>query len=115
MINNKINFPLECTDFAAKIINNLVLSEGNDNLKLRIYIVGGGCNGFQYGFTLDENINDGDLCIKKNGAILVIDPLSLQYLTGALIDYHEGLKGSRFVVINPNVKRTCSCGLSFNI
>ncbi|AKC60330.1 iron-sulfur cluster insertion protein ErpA [Blochmannia endosymbiont of Camponotus (Colobopsis) obliquus] len=115
MTDNKMNLLLQFTDVAAKKVNNLIEIQGNKNLKLRVYIIGGGCSGFQYGFILDELVNDGDYCVEKCGAILVVDPLSLQYLIGGLIDYHEEIKGSRFIVINPNAKNTCSCGLSFNI
>ena len=107
--------PLVFTDAAANKVKNLVADEDNPELKLRFYITGGGCSGFQYGFTFDEKINDGDLTIEKNGVSLVVDPMSLQYLIGGTVDYTEGLEGSRFVVNNPNATTTCGCGSSFSI
>lgn len=107
--------PLVFTDAAANKVKNLVVDEDNPELKLRVYITGGGCSGFQYGFTFDEKINDGDLTIEKNGVSLVVDPMSLQYLIGGTVDYTEGLEGSRFVVNNPNATTTCGCGSSFSI
>jgi iron-sulfur cluster insertion protein len=107
--------PLVFTDAAANKVKNLVADEDNPELKLRVYITGGGCSGFQYGFTFDEKINDGDLTIEKNGVSLVVDPMSLQYLIGGTVDYTEGLEGSRFVVNNPNATTTCGCGSSFSI
>ena len=86
----------------------------NDNLKLRVFVSGGGCSGFQYGFTFDEVINDGDTEVVKNGVKLLIDPMSFQYLVGADIDYTEGLEGAQFVIRNPNAKTTCGCGSSFS-
>ena len=102
------------SDSAAHKIRELVLEEQNPDLKLRVYIIGGGCSGFQYGFTFDEVINDGDTSIEKNGVTLLIDPMSFQYLVGADIDYTEGLEGSQFVIRNPNAKTTCGCGSSFS-
>lgn len=93
----------------------LIADEENPNLKLRVYITGGGCSGFQYGFTFDDKVNDGDMTIEKQGVALVVDPMSLQYLVGGSVDYTEGLEGSRFVVTNPNAKTTCGCGSSFSI
>lgn len=107
--------PLDFTDMAANKVKALVTEEDNANLKLRVYITGGGCSGFQYGFTFDEKVNEDDLTIEKNGVALVIDPMSLQYLLGGTIDYIEGLQGSRFVVTNPNATATCGCGSSFSI
>ncbi|MGR3808141.1 Iron-sulfur cluster insertion apoprotein erpA [Pasteurella testudinis DSM 23072] len=107
--------PLNFTDAAANKVKNLVADEENPDLKLRVYITGGGCSGFQYGFTFDEKINDGDLTIEKNGVALVVDPMSLQYLIGGTVDYTEGLEGSRFIVNNPNATTTCGCGSSFSI
>ena len=105
--------PLVFTDAAANKVKSLVTEE--ENLKLRVYITGGGCSGFQYGFTFDEKVNDDDLTIEKNGVALVVDPMSLQYLIGGTIDYVEGLQGSRFVVDNPNAVTTCGCGSSFSV
>ncbi|AKC31906.1 iron-sulfur cluster insertion protein ErpA [Candidatus Pantoea carbekii] len=115
MNDNSLILPLQFTDAAAKRIKTLIIEEKNSTLKLRVYITGGGCSGFQYGFTFDDKINEGDFTIEKYGAILVIDPMSLQYLVGGSIDYIESLEGSRFVVTNPNAKTTCSCGSSFSI
>ncbi len=102
------------TDSAANKVKNLIKEEGNDNLKLRVYVSGGGCSGFQYGFTFDEETNDGDTSVEKNGVTLLIDPMSYQYLVGAEIDYKEDLEGSQFVIRNPNATTTCGCGSSFS-
>ena len=107
--------PLQFTDAAAKKVKILIADEENPNLRLRVYITGGGCSGFQYGFTFDYAINDGDMTIEKEGVALVVDPMSLQYLVGGCVDYTEGLEGSRFIVTNPNAKTTCGCGSSFSI
>lgn len=107
--------PLQFTDTAASKVKFLIADEENPNLKLRVYITGGGCSGFQYGFTFDDNINEDDLTIEKQGVALVVDPMSLQYLIGGSVDYTEGLEGSRFIVTNPNAKTTCGCGSSFSI
>lgn len=106
---------LQFTDSAVSKVKNLILNEDNPNLKLRIYITGGGCSGFQYGFTFDDKVNEDDFTIEKQGVALVVDPISLQYLVGASVDYSEGLEGSRFIVTNPNAKTTCGCGSSFSI
>lgn len=105
---------LNFTDAAANKVKGLIEEENNDNLKLRVFVSGGGCSGFQYGFTFDETINDGDTTVEKNGVKLLIDPMSFQYLVGADIDYTEGLEGSQFVIRNPNAKTTCGCGSSFS-
>ncbi|GAB2944458.1 iron-sulfur cluster insertion protein ErpA [Hafnia psychrotolerans] len=107
--------PLQFTEAAARKVKNLISDEENPELKLRVYITGGGCSGFQYGFTFDDKINDGDMTIEKSGVALVVDPMSLQYLVGGAVDYTEGLEGSRFIVTNPNAKTTCGCGSSFSI
>jgi len=107
--------PLQFTDKAASKVKNLIADEENPNLKLRVYITGGGCSGFQYGFTFDDKINEDDLTIEKQGVALVVDPMILQYLVGGSVDYTEGLEGSRFIVNNPNAKTTCGCGSSFSI
>lgn len=109
------SMPLIFTDAAAKKVKQLVLEEENPNLRLRVYITGGGCSGFQYGFTFDEKLNEDDLQIEKEGVFLVVDPMSLQYLIGGTIDYTEGLQGSRFIVHNPNATTTCGCGSSFSV
>ncbi|VAX76400.1 Iron-sulfur cluster insertion protein ErpA [Serratia symbiotica] len=114
-MRNDTAFPLQFTKAAASKIKLLIADEENPNLKLRVYITGGGCSGFQYGFAFDDKIHDGDMTIEEHGMSVVIDPMSLQYLGGGAIDYTEGLEGSRFVVTNPNAKTTCGCGSSFSI
>ena len=103
------------TDNAARKVGVLIEEEGNPNLKLRVFVTGGGCSGFQYGFSFDEVMNEDDTLITNNGANLLVDPLSFQYLAGSRIDYVEGLEGSRFVVENPLATTTCGCGMSFSI
>jgi iron-sulfur cluster insertion protein len=114
-MSEDIAVPLQFTEAAAHKVKNLIADEDNPNLKLRVYITGGGCSGFQYGFTFDDKINEGDMTIERSGVALVVDPMSLQYLVGGSVDYTEGLEGSRFVVNNPNAKTTCGCGSSFSI
>jgi iron-sulfur cluster insertion protein len=106
---------LQLTANAARKVNALVSEEGNPHLKLRVYVTGGGCSGFQYGFSFDESINEDDTVVTRDGADLLVDPLSVQYLTGSSVDYVEGLQGSRFVVENPLATTTCGCGMSFSI
>jgi len=103
------------TDAAALKVSDLILQEDNDGLKLRVFISGGGCSGFQYGFTFDEEIQEGDLEIENQGVKLLVDPMSVQYLIDAEIDYKEDLEGSRFVIRNPNASTTCGCGSSFSV
>lgn len=103
------------TDSAAAKVKDLIAEEGNDNLKLRVFISGGGCSGFQYGFSFDEAVNDGDTVVEKGGVTLLVDPMSFQYLMGAEIDYTEGLEGAHFVIRNPNASTTCGCGSSFSV
>lgn len=105
--------PLRFTRAAALKVRELVAEEGNPDLKLRVYINGGGCSGLQYGFTFDETQADEDLAVQIEGATLVCDPLSLEYLAGAQVDYTENLSGAQFVISNPNAKTTCGCGSSF--
>ncbi len=107
--------PLVFTDSAATKVKALIDEEGNDGLKLRVFISGGGCSGFQYGFTFDENVNEDDAVIERGGVKLLIDSMSMQYLTGAEIDYTEGLEGAQFVIRNPNATTTCGCGSSFSV
>ncbi len=102
------------TDAAAGKVGELIREEANPKLKLRVFVSGGGCSGFQYGFTFDENIEDGDFCVENQGVQLLIDPMSAQYLMGAEIDYKEDLQGAQFVIRNPNAKTTCGCGSSFS-
>lgn len=107
--------PLGFSDGAAAKVKALIEEEGDTRLKLRVFVTGGGCSGFQYGFTFDELQADDDTVIQNQGVALLIDPLSYQYLVGAEVDYLEGLEGSRFVVANPNASATCGCGSSFSI
>lgn len=112
---------ISCTNAAAKRVQELLAEEGNYNLKLRVYITGGGCSGFQYGFAFDENLKEDDTVISKGISVdeetftihIVVDALSMMYLSGAIIDYQESLQGAHFVVKNPNAQTTCSCGSSF--
>jgi iron-sulfur cluster insertion protein len=103
------------TDAAAGKVKRLIEEENNPELKLRVYVSGGGCSGFQYGFTFDENVGEGDITIENKEVTLVIDPMSYQYLMGAEVDYTEGLEGAQFVVRNPNATTTCGCGSSFSV
>jgi iron-sulfur cluster insertion protein len=105
--------PLQFTPAAAAKVRELIAEEGNADLKLRVYIQGGGCSGFQYGFEFDENQGEDDLAVETDGVFLLVDPLSLQYLVGAVVDYTESLHGAQFVIRNPNAKTTCGCGSSF--
>jgi iron-sulfur cluster insertion protein len=102
------------TESAANKVKQLIEEEGNNDLKLRVFVTGGGCSGFQYGFTFDEVKNEDDTAMEKNGVMLLIDPMSYQYLAGAEIDYQEGLEGAQFVIKNPNATSTCGCGSSFS-
>ena len=106
--------PLIFTDNAANKVKQLIDEEGNSELKLRVFVSGGGCSGFQYGFTFDEVTNEDDTAMEKNGVTLLIDPMSYQDLVGAEIDYTEGLEGAQFVIKNPNAQSTCGCGSSFS-
>lgn len=106
--------PLVFTDAAAIKVKALIQDEGNDALKLRVFVQGGGCSGFQYGFTFDENMNEDDTAVENGGVTLLIDPMSYQYMVGAEIDYTEGLEGAQFVIRNPNATTTCGCGSSFS-
>ena len=103
------------TDAAARKVQELILEEGNPALNLRVYISGGGCSGFQYGFTFDDTRAQDDIAIDNDGVTLLIDPLSFQYLTGAQVDYSETLQGAQFVINNPNATTTCGCGSSFSV
>ena len=106
--------PLIFTDSAANKVKSLIDEEGNPELKLRVFVSGGGCSGFQYGFTFDEVQNEDDTIMQKNGVTLLIDPMSYQYLVGAEIDYTESVEGAQFVIKNPNATSTCGCGSSFS-
>ncbi|MCB1960296.1 MAG: iron-sulfur cluster insertion protein ErpA [Rhodocyclaceae bacterium] len=103
------------TDSAANKVKELIEEEGNPELKLRVFVTGGGCSGFQYGFTFDEEVAEDDTAMEKNGVTLLVDPMSYQYLVGAEIDYSEGLEGAQFVIRNPNASTTCGCGSSFSV
>jgi iron-sulfur cluster insertion protein len=106
--------PLIFTDSAADKVKQLIEEEGNDSLKLRVFVQGGGCSGFQYGFTFDEEVNEDDTVMDKNGVQLLVDSMSYQYLVGAEIDYKDDLNGAQFVIKNPNATTTCGCGSSFS-
>ncbi|ANO33617.1 iron-sulfur cluster insertion protein ErpA [Vibrio breoganii] len=112
---SELNVPLNFSDAAAARVKVLITEEENPELKLRVYITGGGCSGFQYGFTFDEKVNEGDSIIVKDEVTLVVDPMSLQYLIGGTVDYTEGLEGARFFINNPNATTTCGCGASFSV
>ena len=103
------------TDAAAAKVSELIREESNPNLKLRVFVQGGGCSGFQYGFTFDENLEEGDTRVENAGVTLLIDPMSIQYLAGAEIDYKEDIEGAQFVIRNPNASTTCGCGSSFSM
>ena len=103
------------TDKAASKVEALVSEDGNSDMKLRVFVTGGGCSGFQYGFTFDEFIADDDTLIEKQGVVLLVDSLSYQYLAGSKVDYIENLEGARFTVENPNAETTCGCGSSFSV
>lgn len=107
--------PIVFSDSAANKVSELILEEDNPNLKLRVFVSGGGCSGFQYGFSFDETAGEDDTVVEKGGVSLLIDPMSFQYLVGAEIDYEEGLEGARFVIRNPNATSTCGCGSSFSV
>ena len=107
--------PLVFTDNAAAKVKELIVEEGNPDLKLRVFVTGGGCSGFQYGFTFEESVSEDDTAMEKRGVTLLIDPMSFQYLTGAEIDYQEGIEGAQFVIKNPNASTTCGCGSSFSV
>ncbi len=113
-VQSEMPAPLLFTDSAAAKVADLIAEEGNPDLKLRVFVTGGGCSGFQYGFTFDEVVNEDDTSLVKNGVTLLIDPMSYQYLVGAEVDYTEGLEGAQFVIKNPNATTTCGCGSSFS-
>ncbi len=110
----KIPDPLVFSDNAANKVKSLIEEEGNPDLKLRVFVTGGGCSGFQYGFTFEETVSDDDTALNKAGVMLLVDPMSLQYLMGAEIDYQENVEGAQFVIKNPNATSTCGCGSSFS-
>ena len=112
---NEVPAPLVFTDSAADKVKQLIEEEGNPELKLRVFVQGGGCSGFQYGFTFDEDTNEADTQMSMNGVTLLTDALSLEYLLGAEIDYKDDLEGAQFVIRNPNASTTCGCGSSFSV
>ncbi len=114
-MNAMTDTPLIFTDSAADKVRQLIEEEGNEALKLRVFVTGGGCSGVQYGFTFDESVNDDDTTMTKNGVQLLIDPMSFQYLVGAEIDYKEDVEGAQFIIKNPNAQTTCGCGSSFSV
>ena len=107
--------PIVFTDAAASKVGELIREEANPNLMLRVFISGGGCSGFQYGFTFDETVEEGDSQVENQGVKLLVDPMSVQYLMGAEIDYKEDLQGAQFIIRNPNAQTTCGCGSSFSV
>jgi len=115
MTAEALALPIQFTDSALSKVRELIEDEGNADLKLRVYVSGGGCSGFQYGFAFDEAPNDDDLTFEAEGVGILVDSMSLQYLGGAQVDFQDGLEGSRFVITNPNATSTCSCGSSFSV
>jgi iron-sulfur cluster insertion protein len=115
MTANTITHGIVLTDAAARKVQELIREENNADLKLRVYISGGGCSGFQYGFSFDEEQSDDDIAVANDGVTLLVDPLSFQYLMGAQVDYAENLQGAQFVIRNPNAATTCGCGSSFSV
>jgi len=114
-LNEENVLPIYFSDNAVIRVQELMEDEENSEMKLRVYVTGGGCSGFQYGFTFDEKVNEGDTLIKKSGVALIVDSISIQYLVGGTIDFSSGLDGSRFFVDNPNATATCGCGSSFSL
>ncbi|MBO6849861.1 MAG: iron-sulfur cluster insertion protein ErpA [Marinobacter sp.] len=115
VVQQQMAIPLFLSDSAVAKVRELIEEEGNSDLKLRVFVTGGGCSGFQYGFSFDESQDEEDTAIEKEGVTLLVDPMSYQYLVGATVEYTEGLQGSQFVVKNPNASSTCGCGSSFSI
>lgn len=115
VVQQQIATPLFLSDSAVAKVRELIEEEGNSDLKLRVFVTGGGCSGFQYGFSFDDSQDEEDTTIEKDGVTLLVDPMSYQYLVGATVEYTEGLQGSQFVVKNPNASATCGCGSSFSI
>ena len=114
-IQTYIPSALEVTDSAIAKVQSLKSEEENENLKLRVYVTGGGCSGFQYGFSFEDNMAEDDTPVSREGVTVLVDSLSFQYLAGSTVDYEVGLMGSRFVITNPNASTTCGCGASFTI
>lgn len=107
--------PIIFTSNAASKVSEMIAEEGDTALKLRVYVTGGGCSGFQYSFAFDDQVGEDDMVVEKDGVTLLVDGMSFQYLVGATIDYQEGLEGARFVITNPNATATCGCGSSFSV
>jgi len=110
-----VQSPIIFTSDAASKVSEMITEEGDPALKLRVYVTGGGCSGFQYSFAFDDQVGEDDMVLEKDGVTLLVDGMSFQYLVGATIDYQEGLEGSRFVITNPNATSTCGCGSSFSV
>lgn len=115
VVQEQVAVPLFFSDSAVAKVKELIEEEGNPDLKLRVFVTGGGCSGFQYGFSFDDGREEDDTAVERDGVALLVDPMSYQYLVGATVDYQEGLQGSQFVVQNPNASSTCGCGSSFSI
>ncbi|KAA1170683.1 iron-sulfur cluster insertion protein ErpA [Marinobacter salinexigens] len=115
VVQQQMATPLFFSDSAVAKVRELIEDEGNPDLMLRVFVTGGGCSGFQYGFSFDEELDEEDTVIERDGVKLLVDPMSYQYLVGATVEYQEGLQGSQFVVQNPNASSTCGCGSSFSI
>lgn len=115
VVESYVPTALRITPAALAKVKNLVAEEGNLELKLRVFVTGGGCSGFQYGFSFDDNVAEDDTVIEKDGVKVLVDALSIQYLQGSEVDYEEGLQGSKFSINNPNAKTTCGCGASFSL
>lgn len=111
----QVEVPVVFTDSAANKVRDLLSEEQDPDQKLRVFVTGGGCSGFQYGFKFDKEAEEGDTVVVKNGVTLLVDPMSIQYLTGAEIDYKESVEGAQFVIRNPNASTTCGCGSSFSV
>lgn len=115
MSDTAVMEPIVFTNNAASKVGEMIAEEGDTSLKLRVYVTGGGCSGFQYSFAFDDQVAEDDTVLEKDGVTLLVDAMSFQYLVGATIDYQEGLEGARFVITNPNATSTCGCGSSFSV
>lgn len=115
LIEEIVSTPIIFTDNAAVKVGEMLAEEGDPTLKLRVYVTGGGCSGFQYSFAFDDQVAEDDMVVEKAGVSLLVDAMSFQYMMGATIDYQEGLEGARFVITNPNATSTCGCGSSFSV
>lgn len=115
VVQQQVSAPLFFSDSAVSKVKELIEEEGNSDLRLRVFVTGGGCSGFEYGFSFDDSQEEEDTVVERDGVRLLVDPMSYQYLVGSTIEYQEGLQGSQFLVQNPNAKSTCGCGSSFTI